>query len=349
MKTAIYYTQYLVVRFLAHLLSALPPAWASSLTGWVLYFIGPVLPISRIARINLALALPQKSKKEQNRILARCWENLGRTLAESLHIHHLAENNAHNPSNNPGWRVIGKAHLEAARQSGRPIIFFSGHLGNWEAMPAILAHYGMEFASFYRAPNNPFIHNFLVRIRRRALPKTGETIKMLPMFAKGMQGARAAMRHIARGRHLGILGDQKMNDGIAVEFFNRPTMTAPAAAALALRYNALIVTGYIWRESPAQLVLQVDPPYDPTQEFGDQDNHSAQSRQDRIGQVMQFLNIRLQGWIEEKPDLWLWLHRRWDKSLYITQKSETETTRERETDYLVMHKKHGRFATDEDD
>jgi phospholipid/cholesterol/gamma-HCH transport system substrate-binding protein len=38
-----------------------------------------------------------------------------------------------------------------------------------------------------------------------------------------------------------MLVDQKMNDGIEAPFFGRPAMTAPAAAAFALRFQARVV------------------------------------------------------------------------------------------------------------
>ena len=48
---------------------------------------------------------------------------------------------------------------------------------------------------------------------------------------KGPQGARRAITALRQGRRLGMLIDQKMNDGIAVPFFGRDAMTAPAPAS----------------------------------------------------------------------------------------------------------------------
>ena len=45
---------------------------------------------------------------------------------------------------------------------------------------------------------------------------------------KGAVSARRAITALRQGTHLGLLADQKMNGGIPVPFFGRPTMIAPA-------------------------------------------------------------------------------------------------------------------------
>ncbi|QDH14566.1 lysophospholipid acyltransferase family protein [Oecophyllibacter saccharovorans] len=288
---------------LLHLLlgtiTCLPPTTASALGGKLGRWIGPWLAGSRIAHRNLARAFPHLSLTNRKQLLEKCWENLGSTLFEFPHLGSLPQ--AGNTGR--GWRIEGRAHLEAAKASGRPVIFFSGHLGNWELMPLLVAREGLAFAPFYRAPNNPQADR-LLRTLRQKIAGT-----QLPMFAKGARGARQAMAHLARGGHLGILGDQKMNDGIACRFFGHSAMTAPAAAALALRFDALIVTGHVQREGPARLVLKVDPLLDSRQ-------WQRRNRPEAVESLTTRLNEVLEGWIRDCPHNWLWIHRRWDKSFY---------------------------------
>jgi hypothetical protein len=49
-------------------------------------------------------------------------------------------------------------------------------------------------------------------------------------------GDRKAMAHLRDGGLLGMLVDQKLNEGLAVPFFGRPAMTTPALAQFALRF-----------------------------------------------------------------------------------------------------------------
>lgn len=283
--------------------STLSAPLSSRLGGNIARLIGPFLPSSRIADLNLQRAFPNLGAKERQNIILGCWGNIGSTLAELPHLPSLPSD----PETGPGWRVLNDHILHQARESGRPVIFFSGHLGNWELMPLIVAHYGLGFSPFYRAPNNPLVDQQLRQLR--------QTITGVPtsFFPKGRQGARDAVRHLAQGGHLGVLGDQKMNDGIEVSFFGHPTMTAPAAAALALRFGALIVTGHVWREGPARLVLEVTSCLDPQ-------NMPDAPRHEMIRSLTQTLNDELERWITERPENWLWLHRRWEKTYYQNKK-----------------------------
>ena len=124
------------------------------------------------------------------------------------------------------------------------------------------------------------------------------------MFPKGAAGARLALAHLSRGGYLGMLMDQKMNDGIEARFFGRPAMTAPALAALALRFRCPVVPAHVQRVGPARFRLVCEEPLD-LPDTGD--------RQADILAVTQAVNDRLERWIRARPEGWLWLHRRWPK------------------------------------
>ena len=51
---------------------------ASRLGGWIGRNIFPLLPPDRVARANLALAFPEKSKDEHDEIRRVMWDNLSR-------------------------------------------------------------------------------------------------------------------------------------------------------------------------------------------------------------------------------------------------------------------------------
>ncbi|GBR53314.1 lipid A biosynthesis lauroyl acyltransferase [Neokomagataea thailandica NBRC 106555] len=297
MTKLLHRAEHALLRSLLFALRQIPASSASNFGGWLARIIGPALPVSRVANRNLQLAFPAMTEHDRGKTVRDSWENLGRTVAELPHIGTLP----HNSLSGPGWSVEGAEHLEAARLSARPVIFFSGHIGNWELMPPAVAHYGLPFASFYRAASNPLVDQLIRDLRQSTMQQ--EAL----MFPKGAKGARSALKHLAQGGHLGILGDQKMNDGIEVTLFDHPAMTASAAAVFALRHNALIVTGHVRRDGPARLVLVVDPPFSPT---------PTDDRQADVQTLTQTLNHKLEDWVREKPSSWLLFHRRWAKPLY---------------------------------
>ncbi len=283
-----------VARAALWLLRALGPVTASNIGGAVARAIGPRLLVSRVADANLRAALPEYDAARRRAVIRGVWENLGRTVGELPHIPFLRRDTAAGP----GWEIEGEAVLAEMAARGGPVIFFSGHIGNWEVLPAITAACSVPFSSFYRAAANPAVDAMIRDLRRRA---TGVD---LPMFAKGAQGARGALAHMARGGRLGMLVDQKMNDGIEARFFGRPAMTAPALAALALRFRCPVVPGYIRRLGPARFRLIVEPPL-PLPDTGD--------RTRDVALLTQAVNDRLESWIRAWPEGWLWLHRRWPK------------------------------------
>ncbi len=287
----------LAARTALAVLRRLGPVGASNAGGAVCRIIGPRLPVSRIADANLRLAMPELDAPARRAVIRAVWDNLGRTVGEFPHIAALPEN----PASGPGWDVVGAEHLAAQVARGDPVIFMSGHIGNWEMLPPGVARHGLPFASFYRAAGNPLVDGMIRALREAAM---GETV---PMFAKGARGARGALAHIARGGRLGMLVDQKMNDGIEATLFGHPAMTAPALAAMALRYRCPVIPGYVERLGPARLRIHVEPPL-ALPDSGD--------RQADILALTQAVNDRLERWVRARPGTWLWLHRRWPKSSY---------------------------------
>nr|WP_246374349.1 lauroyl acyltransferase [Gluconacetobacter tumulicola] len=283
------------------LLRRLGPVRASNAGGALCRAIGPLLPVSRVADANLRLAMPELDAPARRAVIRAVWDNLGRTVGEFPHLAALPEN----PASGPGWDVVGAEHLAEQVACDGPVIFMSGHIGNWEMLPPGVARHGLPFASFYRAAGNPLVDDMIRTLREAAMNKAtgGEPV---PMFTKGARGARGALAHIARGGRLGMLVDQKMNDGIEARLFGLPAMTAPALAAMALRYRCPVIPGYVERLGPARLRIHVEPKLD-LPDSGD--------RQADILALTQAVNDRLEHWVRARPGTWLWLHRRWPKSL----------------------------------
>ena len=270
---------------------------ASNLGGAAARLIGPLLPVSRVAEVNLRLAMPELDEAARKRVVRGAWDNLGRTVAEFPHIAALRQNT---PSG-PGWEMVGEATLQALAAQGGPAIFFSGHIGNWEMLPAACAAYGLPFSSMFRAATNPEVDKLIVALRQEAMGAP------VPMFAKGAAGAKAAMAHMRKSGFLGLLMDQKLNDGIEVPLFGHPAMTAPAMAALALRFRCPVIPGHVQRIGPARFRLVCETPME-LPDTGD--------RQQDVRVMTQAMNQYLERWIRERPEGWLWMHRRWPKEFY---------------------------------
>ena len=278
------------------LLRALGPVRASNVCGGVARAVGPLLPVSRVADANLRMVLPELDGPARRRVVKGVWENLGRTAGEFAHVGQLEENGS-----GPGWEVVGAEHIEALAARGGPAILFTGHIGNWEVLPLATARKGVQFATLYRPADNPLIDQIILELRRAS---EGANEKLFP---KGAQGARQTLLHLRQGGYVGLLQDQKMNDGIEVRFFGRPAMTASALAALALRLGCPVLPTYAQRIAPARFLVTYERPV-PLPQTGD--------RAADVAALTQAVNDRLEAWIRARPESWLWLHRRWPKEAY---------------------------------
>ncbi len=283
-----------LLRGLIGVLRRLGPVRASNIMGALCRAIGPRLPVNRVAEANLRAALPHLDAQERHRIIGAMWDNLGRTAGEFPHLADLPKDS----QAGPGWEMVNDHLLHAQAARGGPAIFVSGHIGNWEMLPAAVARYGMAFSSVYRRASNSTVDAVILELRRRAM---GQAV---PMFPKGAKGARAAFVHMRRGGYLGMLTDQKMNDGIEARLFGLPAMTAPAAAALAVRFGCPVIPGRVQRVGPARFRLIVDEPLLPRPGAG---------TQEAVAEMTQAINDRLERWITERPADWLWVHRRFPK------------------------------------
>ncbi len=266
----------------------LPFKAASALGGVLGRTLGPRLGITERARRNLGHAFPEKTAPEIERIIRGMWDNLGRTVCEYPHLDRLRFYD----DGGGGVDVVGAEHIDALRDDGRPGIFVSAHLANWEVAALSIAHRGLPLYLIYRAPNNPLV-KFL---SRRPHPGAGELIP------KGAEGARRALALLRQGDHLGMMVDQKLNDGIPVPFFGRDAMTAPAPARFALKFDCPVVPVRVERLHGNRLRVTHYPPID-LPRTGD--------RQADVAAAMAKVNAVIEGWVRERPEQWLWLHNRW--------------------------------------
>lgn len=266
--------------------ACLPVDLASAVGGFIGRKIGPRTGASRRVVRNLRGAMPENDEAENRRILVGMWDNLGRAAAEYPHLAWICAEKSHRVE-----LVNGEA-LTRLSHGGKPAIFFGGHFANWEVGPSMIHRMlGGSLVSVFRAPNNPWT----ARLLRRWLPPR-RTV------AKGRAGGRELLNHLRGGGHLAMLVDQKMNDGIAVPFFGRDAMTAPAIARFSSRFHCPIVPVRVERLVGARFRFTVLPPID----IADTEDAAADvlARMTRI-------NAEVERWVRACPEQWLWVHRRW--------------------------------------
>ena len=121
------------------------------------------------------------------------------------------------------------------------------------------------------------------------------------MAPKGKEGAKQLIYSLKKGISIGLVIDQKMNDGIKVPFFNKPAMTSDALAQLCLRIKSLVVPVEVERIKNTNFKITFHDPLKITKN----------GKSKTPVQIMTEVNLIMEKWIRKNPGQWLWLHRRW--------------------------------------
>lgn len=268
----------------------LPLDTASAMGGWLARRIGPLLAVHRTAEKNLRRALPEMTNQQYREVLAGMWDNLGRTVAEYPHLSSAAMRARVEVDER------SRQMLREIAASGKGAIFFTGHFANWELAARAGYDHGMPLVLIYRPANNPYVDWLIRRVRMRFC--TG-------LYPKGISGAAQVIRTLRAGDKVGMLVDQKMNDGIPVPFFGRDAMTASATAELSLKYGVPVIPVRVVRGTGAQFRFELLPPLETTR--------SDDRKQDVLA-FMMAINAQLEQWVREHPAQWFWVHKRWGNS-----------------------------------
>jgi KDO2-lipid IV(A) lauroyltransferase len=239
----------------------------------------------RVAQENLALAFPQWSGAERERVLREHYRELGRVTAEYAHLDRLARA----PLGEVFVETNGMDALEALR--GRGAILLSGHFSNFELMGAMLAR--LNPVDFLVKPlSNAGVERFITG--RRAGAGVG--------CIRTSDGTRSVYQALAAGRWVAILADQDARQrGVFVPFFGRPASTAVGPARVSLKAGVPIVMGFAVRRADGRFDLQVESP--------------IELAEPEAPDAVQRLTARhvavLEARVRTRPELWFWLHRRW--------------------------------------
>ncbi|TNC73439.1 lysophospholipid acyltransferase family protein [Rubellimicrobium roseum] len=243
---------------------------------------GPLAGYRRRALANLALIHPDWPEARREAVAAEALDNFGRLLIEIYSWREFGPRLAGTQLTGEGW-----PHLEAARAAGRPVIFVSGHFGNFDVPRQVLMREGFQIGGFFREMNNPYVNRHYV-----------ENLKGpggLP-FPKSRRGLRDFIRHIGRGGMATILFDLHDGGGVPISFLGRPAMTATTAADLALRFDAALMPYWGIRRPDGltfDAVLEAPIP------------HSTPLA------MMEEATRRLEAQVAAHPGQWFWIHRRW--------------------------------------
>jgi Kdo2-lipid IVA lauroyltransferase/acyltransferase len=281
LKSIRYYFEYLFAVAILKLLNCFTLEQASDFGASLFEKIGMKLAVSNRARNNLSKIFSVQTASEREEIVRQVWQNLGRMLAESPAFLKMNETELEKHFN-----LINIENL--LKYKNKKALFFTAHMGNWEIARKMVEFKGIKLHAVYRKMNNPRIESLVSELRGSL---------DIPMIPKGKAGAKILIDKIKNQKQIVMLLDQKMNDGIAVDFMGHPAMTAPAIATLALKYDCPIIPIQIVRKDK----YYFDMIFHPELDLNNKDEAT----------IMQEINDIIGSWVKQNPGQWFWLHKRW--------------------------------------
>ena len=263
--------------------------FADRLTRW----IGPKTRRHKLMLTNLRNAFPDKSDAEIEAIALGSWGNMGRLAAEYVFLDKLFDFDPYREGEGR-IEVSGIPLFLDLRDNPRPFIVFTGHTGNFELLPVAGAAFGLYVTVLFRPPNNPYIADKVYQFRAARMGK------LVPSHAGS---SFALARQLEAGGGVGVLVDQKFRKGLTTKFFDRDVHTNPLLAKLARQFNCDVYPARCIRLPGNRYRLEIEPKVElPRNEAGQID----------VNATAQLLNDKVESWVREYPEQWLWYHDRWD-------------------------------------
>ncbi len=276
-------------------LAYLPLRWAR----WTAARVADALRLAtprwrRTALRNLELAYPDSTHAWRQQIMRGSYANLGRVLLALARGPRLTSQTIGDWIDYEGFE-----HYAAAMDCGRGVLFLTAHLGNWELSVTAHALYGHPMRMLVRRLDNPLLDRLIERRRSIAGNQTIDK----------RHAAKAALQALRANQAVGILADQNAagEDGVFCKFFGIPARSTKSVALLAARTGAAVIPGFaFWNGQSGRYVLKFYAPVD-LSDTGDREAdliENAQRCQDAI-----------EAAVRERPEQWLWIHRRWKSRL----------------------------------
>ncbi|MBB3286041.1 MULTISPECIES: lipid A biosynthesis lauroyl acyltransferase [Rhizobium] len=255
--------------------------------------IGPRMRRHQLMLTNLRNAFPEKSESEIEEIARASWGNMGRLAAEYVFLDRLFDFDPH--SDKPGRiEVSGIPIFLDLRDNPRPFIVFTGHTGNFELLPVAGAAFGLTVTVLFRPPNNPYVAKKVFDFRAKRMGN------LVPSHAGS---SFSLARELEAGRGVGVLVDQKFRKGLKTRFFGRDVKTNPLLPKLVRQFNCEVYPARCIRLPGNRYRLEIEPKLEmPRNEAGGLD----------LTATAQMLNDKVESWVRENPEQWLWYHDRWN-------------------------------------
>jgi Kdo2-lipid IVA lauroyltransferase/acyltransferase len=242
----------------------------------------------KVVFTNLRNSFPEKSNEELKLIEKKFYKHLADLFIETFKLVHMSEKEQKKRFTYTNIEVIDKL-----RDEKRDIIAVLGHYNNWE-WPTLLPYFlKYKIVIIYKPLQNKYFNGFINQQRSKngiVLTPMSQIIREIINYKKNNINTLSV-----------FLSDQtpvKSDIKYWTTFLNQDTPVYLGAEKIASKYDMAVVYFHIQKIKRGHYNLNIELLFDHTAGLPEYAITEAHTK-------------RLEDIIKEKPEYWLWSHRRW--------------------------------------
>jgi KDO2-lipid IV(A) lauroyltransferase len=252
----------------------------------ILYYV--VSYRRNVVATNLKNSFPEKTDKELKTIEKKFYRHLSDLLIETFKSTHMTTANQKKRFTYSNLEIIDKL-----REEKRDIIAVLGHYNNWE-WPTLLPYY-LKYKTIiiYKPLQNKYFNSFINNHRSEhgiVLTPTSQVIREIINYRKNDINTVSV-----------FISDQIPSKGDIkywTTFLNQDTAVFTGAGKIASKYDMAMVFFHVQKVKRGYYNLNIELLFDHTAGLSEEVITEKHVR-------------RLEEIIKEKPENWIWSHRRW--------------------------------------
>jgi len=258
--------------------------------SYLLYFLLYYFPSYRrkVVSANLKNAFPEKTEKELKTIGKKFYKHLADLFVETLKLTHMSKNQLLKRCT-----ISNSVIMEKLLEEKRDTIAVLGHYNNWEWLSIIPEYTNYKFISIYKPLQNKFFDRFINNLRS----KHGATLVPMSFIIRELiNNMKNKINSLSA-----FISDQTpaiTEIKYWTKFLNQDTPVYKGTEKVASKYDMAIVFFNLQKIKRGYYNLNIELLFDHTSNLPA--NLITETHVKRLEEI-----------IREKPEYWIWSHRRW--------------------------------------
>ena len=241
-----------------------------------------------VVETNLRNSFPEKSPEERAVIAKKYYHHICDLIFETLKVTHMGQK-----QHMKRMKLTNPEILEKYYQEDRDVVLILGHYGNWEWTNILPLYTRLRNVPIYKPLQNKYFDQFILNLRRTYDCDPAPMSNVIRELLKNRSMNRRAL--------YGFMVDQTPPKGdikFWITFLNQDTAVYLGAEKIAIKYDMAVVFLNIQKPRRGYYSMTAETLFE-----------HAEGLKEHI--ITEKHVKRLEEIIRDKPEYWLWSHRRW--------------------------------------